>query len=97
MPNFLEEKCNLFLSKFTFVYLQSNRLFLMAFCYVLAYLRGFHIYCRSHFGLQFIMSAKLRLINIDFLLVQVMYSYVSYTFVLSCPWYLNAALDHRKK
>ena len=61
MPKFLEEKCNLFLSKFTFVYLQSNRLFLMAFCCVLVYLEGFHIYCSIHFGLQFIMRAKLRL------------------------------------
>ena len=61
MPKFLEEKCNLFLSKFTFVYLQSNRLFLMAFCCVLVYLEGFHIYCSIHFGLQFIMRVKLRL------------------------------------
>ena len=76
MPNFLEEKCNLFLSKFTFVYLQSNRLFLMAFCYVLVYLQGFHIYCISHSGLQFIMSASYKRIYIDFFLVQVLYSYI---------------------
>ena len=76
MPNFLEEKCNLFLSKFTFVYLQSNRLFLMAFCYVLVYLQGFHIYCISHYELQFIMSASYKRIYIDFFLVQVLYSYI---------------------
>ena len=70
MPNFLEEKCNLFLSKFTFVYLQSNRLFLMAFCYVLVYLQGFHIYCISHSELQFIMSAILSLTLIAYYFVQ---------------------------